>query len=40
MLAPAELVRSHGGRYAAALGINLANADSGERFKWFLAAML
>ena len=36
---PAELVRSHGGRYAAALGIDLA-ADSGERFKWFLAAIL
>lgn len=40
VIAPAELVRSHGGRYAAALGINLAAADSGERFKWFLAAML
>lgn len=38
-IAPAELVRSHGGRYAAALGIDLA-ADSGERFKWFLAAIL
>lgn len=38
--APAEFVRSHGGRYAAALGIDLAAADSGERFKWFLAAML
>lgn len=36
---PGELVRSHGGRYAAVLGINLAK-DSGERFKWFLAAIL
>lgn len=36
---PAELVRSHGGRYAAVLGIDLA-VDSGERFKWFLAALL
>ena len=40
LIAPAELVRSHGGRYATALGIDLAAADSGERFKWFLAAML
>lgn len=40
MIAPAELVRSHGGRYAAALGIDLAVAGSGERFKWFLAAIL
>jgi hypothetical protein len=40
MIAPAELVRSHGGRYATALGIDLAAADSGERFKWFLAAIL
>lgn len=39
-IAHAELVRSHGGRYAAALGIDLAAADSGERFKWFLAAIL
>ncbi|MDO8262453.1 MAG: hypothetical protein Q7T21_04425 [Gallionella sp.] len=39
MIAPAELVRSHGGRYAAVLGIDLA-WDSGERFKWFFAAML
>lgn len=38
-IAPAELVRSHGGRYAAALGIDLAR-DSGERFKWLLAALL
>ncbi len=38
-IAPAELVRSHGGRYATAFGIDLA-ADSGERFKWFLAAIL
>jgi hypothetical protein len=40
MIAPAELVRSHGGRYAAALGIDLASADSSECFKWFLAAIL
>jgi hypothetical protein len=40
MIAPAELVRNHGGSYAAALGIDLAAADSGERFKWFLAAVL
>lgn len=40
MIARAELVRSHGGRYATALGIGLARADSGERFKWLLAAML
>ena len=40
MIAPAELVRSHGGSYATALGIDLASADSGERFKWFLAAIL
>jgi hypothetical protein len=40
MIAPAELVRSHGGRYAAALGIDLAAADSGERFKWLIAAIL
>jgi len=37
---PAELVQSQGGRYAAALGIDLAKRDAGERFKWFLAAML
>ncbi len=40
MIPPAELVRSHGGSYATALGIDLASADSGERFKWFLAAIL
>ena len=40
MIAPAELVRSVGGRYAAALGIDLASTDTGERFKWFLAAIL
>ena len=40
MIAPAELVRSHGGSYATALGIELVAADSGERFKWFLAAIL
>jgi 3-methyladenine DNA glycosylase/8-oxoguanine DNA glycosylase len=39
-MAPGELVKSRGGRYASALGINLAAADAGERFKWFLAALL
>ena len=39
MIAPAELVHSHGGRYAAVLGIDLA-ANSAERFKWFVAALL
>lgn len=38
--APHNLVRSHGGRYAASLRINLAAGASSERFKWFLAAML
>jgi hypothetical protein len=38
--APGELVKSRGGRYAGALGIDLAAADGGERFKWFLAAVL
>jgi hypothetical protein len=38
--APSELVKSRGGRYAGALGIDLAAADGGERFKWFLAAVL
>jgi len=40
LIAPAELVRSRGGRYATALEIDLVGADSGERFKWFLAAIL
>jgi hypothetical protein len=39
-MAPGELVKSRGGRYAGALGIDLAAADAGERFKWFLAALL
>ena len=39
-LTPAEWVRNRGGRYASALGIDLAAPDAGERFKWFLAAML
>jgi hypothetical protein len=38
--APGELVKSRGGRYAGTLGIDLAAAEGGERFKWFLAAML
>jgi hypothetical protein len=37
---PADLVTSRGGRYASSLGIDLAAADAGERFKWFLAAVL
>lgn len=40
MIAPAELVRIRGGRYATALGIDLASPDTNERFKWFLAAVL
>lgn len=39
-IAPGELVMKLGGRYASALGIDLAAADAGERFKWFLAALL
>jgi hypothetical protein len=38
--APGELVKSRGGRYAGTLGIDLAATEGGERFKWFLAAML
>ena len=40
MIAPAKLVHSRGVRFAAALGIDLAAPDAGERFKWFLAAVL
>ena len=39
-MAPADLVASRGGCYAGALGIDLAAPDAGERFKWFLAALL
>ncbi len=39
MIAPDELVRSRGGRYATTLGIDLA-ANRRERFRWFLAAIL
>jgi hypothetical protein len=39
-VAPGELVQRLGGRFARALGIDLAAPDAGERFKWFLAAML
>lgn len=39
-IAPGELVKSRGGRYASALGIDLAAPDADERFKWFLAALL
>ncbi len=37
---PGELVKRLGGRYASALGIDLASIDAGERFKWLLAAVL
>ena len=40
MISPAELVRMRGGSYATALGVDLASADTNERFRWFLAAML
>lgn len=36
---PCELVESRGGRYARALGIDLA-ADDRQRFAWLLAALL
>jgi hypothetical protein len=39
-IAPATLVKRRGGRYACALGIDLAAPDAGERFRWFLAAVL
>lgn len=39
-MAPVDLVASRGGCYASALGIDLAAPDAGERFKWFLAALL
>ena len=39
-IAPGELVESRGGRYASELGIDLGAPDPGERFKWFLAALL
>ena len=39
-VAPGDLVESRGGRYAPELGIDLAAPDPGERFKWFLAAVL
>ena len=39
-MAPEEWVKRCGGRYARALGIELAAPDAGERFKWFLAAVL
>lgn len=39
-MAPGELVKSRGGRYAGALGIDLASPDAGERFRWLLAALL
>jgi len=37
---PTDLLKSRGGRYASSLGIDVAAADAGERFKWFLAALL
>ncbi|MFH1817891.1 MAG: hypothetical protein ABIK08_14030 [Pseudomonadota bacterium] len=39
-IAPGELVQSRGGRSASELGIELDAPDAGERFKWFLAAVL
>jgi hypothetical protein len=39
-IAPGDLVESHGGRYASQFGIELGASDAGERFKWFLAAVL
>ncbi|MDP1845871.1 MAG: hypothetical protein Q8L09_03920 [Candidatus Moranbacteria bacterium] len=39
-ITPTKLVSNRGGRYASALGIGLAAPDAGERFKWFLAALL
>jgi hypothetical protein len=39
-ITPGELVKRCGGRYARALGIDLATPDAGERFKWFLASLL
>jgi hypothetical protein len=40
IISPAKLVKQRGGRYASELGIDLAAPDAGERFKWFLAAVL
>jgi len=39
-IAPSGWVTRRGGRYASELGIELAASDAGERFKWFLAAVL
>jgi hypothetical protein len=39
-IAPGELVKRLGGRYASALGIDLGAPDADERFKWFLAALM
>jgi hypothetical protein len=39
-MAPGERVKRCGGRFARSLGIDLAAPDAGERFKWFLAAVL
>jgi len=39
-IAPGELVKKLGGCYASALGIDLTALESGERFKWLLAAVL
>ena len=36
----ARLLGEHGGRYASALGIDLAGGRAREVFKWFLAAIL
>jgi len=39
-LAPSDLVRHLGGRFASALGIDLKSGKRDELFKWFLAAVL
>jgi len=35
-----ELIETIGGRFSTALGIDLESRDTGELFKWFLAAIL
>ena len=39
-ITPAERVKSRGGRYARALGIDLGAPDRGESFKWLVAVLL
>lgn len=40
LVTPKRLIDSMGGRFSAELGIDLAGADSGQIFPWFLAAKL